>query len=262
MQIDLGTLVVIVALAAASPLIVDVVPRIVLPVVVVEILVGIIVGPPILNLIHVTGLAQVLADFGLAFLFFLAGFELDLNQLRGHAGTAGADRLGRVGGVGAGRGRAAGGARRGREHPVRGRGADHHRAGHAGADPARQRRRRGTIRRAGGRRRRLRRGRPHHPDLAAPERDLQPRHLGAAARGLRPGHGRGRLRRAAAETGAHPAGARGDDGADRAVRGAPGAADPDQPRLSQLDGCISTSCWAPSRPACWPRSPAGRAPSS
>jgi Kef-type K+ transport system membrane component KefB len=83
MQIDLGTLVVIVALAAASPLIVDVVPRIVLPVVVVEILVGIIVGPPILNLIHVTGLAQVLADFGLAFLFFLAGFELDLNQLRG-----------------------------------------------------------------------------------------------------------------------------------------------------------------------------------
>src|SRR6476469_7872294 len=83
MQIDLGTLVVIVALAAASPLIVDVVPRSVLPVVVVEILVGIIVGPPILNLIHVTGLAQVLADFGLAFLFFLAGFELDLNQLRG-----------------------------------------------------------------------------------------------------------------------------------------------------------------------------------
>ena len=64
MQIDLGTLVVIVALAAASPLIVDVVPRIVLPVVVVEILVGIIVGPPILNLIHVTGLAQVLAISG------------------------------------------------------------------------------------------------------------------------------------------------------------------------------------------------------
>jgi Kef-type K+ transport system membrane component KefB len=76
MQIDLGTLVVIVALAAASPLIVDVVPRIVLPVVVVEILLGIVVGPPILGWIHVTGLAQVLADFGLAFLFFLAGFPL------------------------------------------------------------------------------------------------------------------------------------------------------------------------------------------
>jgi Kef-type K+ transport system membrane component KefB len=83
MQIDLGTLVVIVALAAAAPLIVDVVPRIVLPVVVVEILLGIVVGPPILGWIHVTGLAQVLADFGLAFLFFLAGFELDLDQLRG-----------------------------------------------------------------------------------------------------------------------------------------------------------------------------------
>ena len=83
MQIDLGTLVVIVALGAASPLIVDVVPRIVLPVVVVEILLGIVVGPPVLGWIHVTGLAQVLADFGLAFLFFLAGFELDLNQLQG-----------------------------------------------------------------------------------------------------------------------------------------------------------------------------------
>ena len=83
MQIDLGTLVVIVALGAASPLIVDVVPRIVLPVVVVEILLGIVVGPPILGWIHVTGLPQVLADFGLAFLFFLAGFELDLDQLQG-----------------------------------------------------------------------------------------------------------------------------------------------------------------------------------
>jgi Kef-type K+ transport system membrane component KefB len=83
MQIDLGTLVVIVALAAASPLIVDAVPHIVLPVVVVEILLGIVVGPPILGWVHVTGLAQVLADFGLAFLFFLAGFELDLDQVRG-----------------------------------------------------------------------------------------------------------------------------------------------------------------------------------
>jgi Kef-type K+ transport system membrane component KefB len=64
MQIDLGTLVVIVALAAASPLIVDVVPRIVLPVVVVEILVGIIVGPPILNLNQLRGMPARLALTG------------------------------------------------------------------------------------------------------------------------------------------------------------------------------------------------------
>src|SRR6476469_7397238 len=88
MQIDLGTLVVIVALGAASPLIVDVVPRIVLPVVVVEILLGIVVGPPILGWIHVTGLAQVLADFGLAFLFFLAGFALDLVESTLFVGVA------------------------------------------------------------------------------------------------------------------------------------------------------------------------------
>jgi Kef-type K+ transport system membrane component KefB len=169
MQIDLGTLVVIVALAAASPLIVDVVPRIVLPVVVVEILVGIIVGPPILDLIHVTGLAQVLADFGLAFLSFLAGFELDLNRLRGMPA-----RLALTGwGVSVALALVVAGLLEaldvvestlfvgvaltttalGTLAPILRDNGDAE----------------GRFGRAGGRRRRVRRGRPRHPDLAAPE---------------------------------------------------------------------------------------------
>ena len=83
MQVDLGTLVVIVGLSAAAPLIVDITPRIVLPVVVVEILLGILLGPPLLDWISVTPLAQLLSQFGLSFLFFLAGFDLDLDEVRG-----------------------------------------------------------------------------------------------------------------------------------------------------------------------------------
>jgi Kef-type K+ transport system membrane component KefB len=83
MQVHLGTIVVIFALAAAAPLIVDVIPRIVLPVVVVEILLGIVFGQPGLGMISVTPLAQLLSAFGLAFLFFLAGFDLDLEEVRG-----------------------------------------------------------------------------------------------------------------------------------------------------------------------------------
>ena len=83
MQIDLSTLAVIVGLAAAAPILADLVPRQSPPLVVVEILLGILVGPPVLGLIHVTPLADLLAQFGLAFLFFLAGFELELDRVRG-----------------------------------------------------------------------------------------------------------------------------------------------------------------------------------
>ena len=83
MQIDLAALVAITGLAAAAPLLADFVPRPKPPVVVVEILLGIIVGPPVLHLVHVTPLADLLSQFGLAFLFFLAGFELEPERVRG-----------------------------------------------------------------------------------------------------------------------------------------------------------------------------------
>ena len=83
MQIDLSALVTITALAAAAPIVADLVPRPTPPLVVVEIFLGIIVGPPLLGLTHVTPLADLLSQFGLAFLFFLAGFELEPERVRG-----------------------------------------------------------------------------------------------------------------------------------------------------------------------------------
>jgi Kef-type K+ transport system membrane component KefB len=82
-HIDLSALVGIIALAAAAPIVADLVPRTTPPLVVVEIILGIIVGPPVLELVHVTPLADLLSQFGLAFLFFLAGFELEPERVRG-----------------------------------------------------------------------------------------------------------------------------------------------------------------------------------
>lgn len=83
MHIDLAALVTITALAAAAPIVADLVPRPTPPLVVVEIFLGIIVGPPLLGLTHVTPIADLLSQFGLAFLFFLAGFELEPERVRG-----------------------------------------------------------------------------------------------------------------------------------------------------------------------------------
>ena len=83
MHIDLAALVGIIALAAAAPIVADLVPRMAPPLVVVEIVLGIIFGPAALDLVHVTPLADLLSQFGLAFLFFLAGFELEPERVRG-----------------------------------------------------------------------------------------------------------------------------------------------------------------------------------
>jgi len=82
-DVHLATLVVVTGLAVLAPIIADFTPRGALPVVVVEIVLGIAVGPHGLDLVTVTPLIQLLSQFGLAFLFFLAGFELDTEQLRG-----------------------------------------------------------------------------------------------------------------------------------------------------------------------------------
>ncbi len=83
MHIDLSALVVITGLAAAAPIVADLVPRPTPPLVVVEIVLGILVGPAVLGLAHVTPLVDLLSQFGLAFLFFLAGFELEPERVRG-----------------------------------------------------------------------------------------------------------------------------------------------------------------------------------
>jgi len=55
------------------------------PAVVLEIVAGVIVGPSVLGWVEVDLPVQILALFGLAFLLFLAGLEIDLNRLKGRA---------------------------------------------------------------------------------------------------------------------------------------------------------------------------------
>ena len=83
MDVTLRSFLAIAAAAVVAPIIADFFSRILLPVIVVEIFLGIIVGPPLLGLTHVTPLADLLSQFGLAFLFFLAGFELEPERVRG-----------------------------------------------------------------------------------------------------------------------------------------------------------------------------------
>ena len=95
--VDLPTLVVITALSAAAPILADLLRRPAVPVVVVEIMLGILAGPHVLHLVRVTPLANLLAQFGLAFLFFLAGFELDPDRRPGGACKARHEHVGGVG---------------------------------------------------------------------------------------------------------------------------------------------------------------------
>ena len=64
-------------MAALAPLLADLPSRVRVPVVVTEILVGIIVGPQVLDLAHPDAVLDTLSDFGLAFLFFMAGMEIE-----------------------------------------------------------------------------------------------------------------------------------------------------------------------------------------
>ncbi len=78
----LGLLLIVVA-ATLAPIISDVIPRITIPVVVIELLLGIAFGPHLLDWIqHSTGL-EVAKEFGVIFLFFLAGFEVDYEGIKG-----------------------------------------------------------------------------------------------------------------------------------------------------------------------------------
>lgn len=77
------TFLIILTVGVVAPLLVDLSPRLRLPVVVLEICLGIVVGPYVLQWTQVGPVIEVLSRFGLAFLFFLGGFELDFQKIRG-----------------------------------------------------------------------------------------------------------------------------------------------------------------------------------
>jgi Kef-type K+ transport system membrane component KefB len=82
-DITFDSLSVVAVTAFAAPLVVDRIRLVRVPVAVIEIILGIVIGPDVLGWAEVDEPVQVLALLGLAFVLFLAGFELDLHQLRG-----------------------------------------------------------------------------------------------------------------------------------------------------------------------------------
>jgi Kef-type K+ transport system membrane component KefB len=54
-----------------------------IPVVVVELVLGVVVGPQALDLAHVNSFTEFFADLGLGMLFFFAGYEIDIARIRG-----------------------------------------------------------------------------------------------------------------------------------------------------------------------------------
>jgi Kef-type K+ transport system membrane component KefB len=83
-SIDETSLLVIVGVAALAGVIVMLLsPRLALPVVVVELMLGIVVGPQVLGLANVDPTTDFLGDLGLGMLFFFAGYEIDFKRIEG-----------------------------------------------------------------------------------------------------------------------------------------------------------------------------------
>jgi Kef-type K+ transport system membrane component KefB len=83
-DVSVATLVLFPAIAVIAPILSRFVSRLVpVPLVVFEILLGLMLGPAVLGWIEPGEVATALADFGLAMLFFLAGNEIDFRAIRG-----------------------------------------------------------------------------------------------------------------------------------------------------------------------------------
>jgi len=76
-------LLIVVAVAFAVPFALGLLPRVKLPAVVLEIVLGIVIGPAVLGWVEVDTTISVIALIGLVFLLFLAGLEIEFEHLRG-----------------------------------------------------------------------------------------------------------------------------------------------------------------------------------
>ncbi len=86
----LPTLALIALAAVLAPLVAELLRRFVaVPELVLQIIFGIILGPYVLNLAHPNSVVSALSDFGLTYLMFLAGTEIEIETMRkGHAPRA------------------------------------------------------------------------------------------------------------------------------------------------------------------------------
>jgi len=79
----ISSLALIAAAAVVAPILVELLRRFRIPGVVVEIALGIIIGPQVLHLAQTTDFIRGLSDLGLTFLMFLAGYEINLQEVKG-----------------------------------------------------------------------------------------------------------------------------------------------------------------------------------
>jgi Kef-type K+ transport system membrane component KefB len=82
-DVSFDSLTVVLGIAFVVPLALGFVPRLRIPAVVVEIVLGIVVGPQVLDWGRVDDPVAILSVIGLAFLLFLCGLEVELDLLRG-----------------------------------------------------------------------------------------------------------------------------------------------------------------------------------
>jgi Kef-type K+ transport system membrane component KefB len=86
LQVDEASFLVIVGAAALAALAVAIFGRrVAIPVVVIELLLGIVIGPQVLDFAQPDDFIKFFANLGLGMLFFFAGYEIDFQRIRGKA---------------------------------------------------------------------------------------------------------------------------------------------------------------------------------
>ena len=85
LRVDTGSFLAIVTAAALAGTLpaVAATRNLFIPVVVVELILGVLIGPQLLDLAHVNNFTSFFSDLGLGMLFFFAGYEIDIARIRG-----------------------------------------------------------------------------------------------------------------------------------------------------------------------------------
>jgi Kef-type K+ transport system membrane component KefB len=80
---ETSALVIVIAAAVAGVIVLALSPRLTIPVVVVELLLGIVIGPQGFDIAKIDPTTSLLGDLGLGMLFFFAGYEIDFDRIKG-----------------------------------------------------------------------------------------------------------------------------------------------------------------------------------
>src|SRR5436305_10963738 len=83
-QVDTGSFFAVVMVAAIAAITVALLPkRMAPPVVVLELVLGIVIGPHVLQLAHIDDFVEFFSNLGLGMLFYFAGYEIDFQRIKG-----------------------------------------------------------------------------------------------------------------------------------------------------------------------------------